>query len=178
MAVANKPDGRGCGFFDSYRLKPALSSHATWSAVHDAVHGWFPKLLNSELHDETTNGQMGGAIVHDPLEKSGVVFETKFPMPDDLDALTEDSKPCVVVLDDWMNRNLEDPGYVDVFTKLAYHHRLMLFVTQQVLFPPQRQVVALLSNASGFFLFKFSTELASVRQFLSRFMQGAELSQA
>ena len=28
------------------------------------------------------------AIVHDPLEKSGVVFETKFPTPDNLDMLT------------------------------------------------------------------------------------------
>ena len=57
------------------------------------------------------------AMVHDPLEKSGVVLEMRFSMPDDLDVLGEDRKPCVVVLDDWMNRILEDPGYVDVFTK-------------------------------------------------------------
>ena len=67
--------------------------------------------------------------MHDPLEKSGVVLETKFPTPDDLDGWR------VVVLDDWMNRIFEEPGYVDVFTKLVYHRHLMLFVTQQVLFP-------------------------------------------
>ena len=78
-------------------------------------------------------------IVHDPLE----------------DPLLEDGKPRMVVLDDWMNRILEDPGYVDVFTKLVHHCCLMLF-------PPQRQAVALRSNRSGFFLFKVSTELASV----------------
>ena len=48
-------------------------------------------------------------IMHDLLEKSGVVFETKFPTPDDLDALTEDGNR-MVVLDDWMNRILvQDP---------------------------------------------------------------------
>ena len=61
------------------------------------------------------------AVVHDRLEKSGVVFETKFPTPDDL----EDGKTRVLVLVDWMNRILEEPGYVDVFTKLVHHHRLM-----------------------------------------------------
>ena len=59
------------------------------------------------------------AMVHDPLEKSSVVFDVS----------------CRVVLDDRMNRILEDPGYVDVFTKLVHHRHLMLFVTQQVLFP-------------------------------------------
>ena len=47
------------------------------------------------------------AVVHDPLEKSGMVFETRFPTPDDLDALSEGSKARVVVLDDWI---LEEPG--------------------------------------------------------------------
>ena len=118
------------------------------------------------------------AVVHDLLEKSGVVFETRFPTPDDLEALSEDSKLRVVVLDDWMNRILEEPGYVDMFTKLVHHRRLMLFVIQQVLFPPQRQAVSLRSNASVFFLFKFSTELGSVRRLLSHFLHGAELTQA
>ena len=70
-------------------------------------------------------GSAYDAVVHDPLEKSGVLLETKFPTPDDLDALTEDGKPCVVVLNDWMNMILEEPGYVDVFTKLVHHRRLM-----------------------------------------------------
>ena len=72
------------------------------------------------------------AIMHAPVEESGMVFETKFPTPDNLGTLTEDGKPRVVVLDDWMNRILEDPGYVEVFTTLVHHRCLMLFVTQQV----------------------------------------------
>ena len=130
--------------------------------------------------DEVTyfTGSDFDAIVHDPLEKSGVMFETRFPTPEDLDAFSEDGKPRVVVLDDWMNRIREDPGYVDVFTKLVHHRRLMLFVTQKVLFPRQCQAVALWWNASGFFLFKFSTELGSVRRFLLRFLHGAQLTQA
>ena len=49
------------------------------------------------------------AMVHDPLDKSGVVFNTRFPMPNDLDALSKDRKPHVVVLHDWMNRIFEEP---------------------------------------------------------------------
>ena len=32
----------------------------TTAVVHDAVHGWFSRLLNGERHDETTNGEVGG----------------------------------------------------------------------------------------------------------------------
>ena len=56
-----------------------------------------------------------------------------------------------------MNRILEDPGNVDVFTKLVHHRRLVLFVTQQVLYLRRCQALALCSNSSGFFLFQFST---------------------
>ena len=118
VAVANKPDRRGCWFFDSYGLKPTCYRPLLWrrlkacrantedyqhdqstvcgdyalfflrlfhatppsrfswvdlrryfdphddaendAAVHDAEHGWFPKLLNGQRHDETTHGQVGG----------------------------------------------------------------------------------------------------------------------
>ena len=30
------------------------------TAVLNVVHGWFPRLLNGEGHDEMTNGQVGG----------------------------------------------------------------------------------------------------------------------
>ena len=45
------------------RLRPYFDPHDDAEndvAVHDAVHVWFPKLLNGERHDKTTNGQVGG----------------------------------------------------------------------------------------------------------------------
>ena len=118
VAVANKPDGRECWFFDLYRLKPTRYRPLLWqllnkcqintedyqqdhssvcgnyalfflwlfhttpradvrryfdphddaendAAIHNTVHGWFPRLLNSERHDDpkTANGQGGGHAI-------------------------------------------------------------------------------------------------------------------
>ena len=107
--------------------------------------------------------------IFDDLEKRGVIFHHEYPYYEKLKTITEDAQPRIVVIDDFMADIYQDPKMIDFLSQMVHHHNLLVFVTQQALFPISPSAVSLRSQCTGMVLFNFSTENVQVRQMLAKF---------
>ena len=59
---------------------------------------------------------------------------------------------------------------IDILTKMVHHLNLLLFITQQALYPRLINATALRSQASGFSFFHFPAEHNALRQWFHKFL--------
>ena len=92
----------------------------------------------------------------DTIEKeAGVKFYSTFPTKRQIEELVQNNKKTkkqtttILIFDDWMNQLYKSDDMVDVLTKMVYHLNLLVFITQQVLYPRSINATALRSQASG-----------------------------
>ena len=100
------------------------------------------------------------------LEKEGgVKFYSTFPTKRQIEKLVQNNKKTkkqtttILIFHDWMNQLYKNDDMVDVLTKMVYHLNILVFITQQALYPRSINATALRSQAWGFFssIFRQST---------------------
>ena len=99
------------------------------------------------------------------LEKeAGVKFYSTFPTKRQIEKLVQNNKKTkkqttILIFHDWMNQLYKNDDMVDVLTKMVHNLNILVFITQQALYPRLINATALRSQAWGFFssIFQQST---------------------
>ena len=100
-------------------------------------------------------------------------FYSTFPTKGQIDELVQNNKKItttILIFDDWMNQLYKSDEMGDVLTNMVHHLNLLVFLTQQALYPRSRNATALRSQASGFLLFQFPAERNALRQWFHKFL--------
>ena len=98
-------------------------------------------------------------------KEAGVKFYSTFRTKRRIEKLVQNNKKTkkqtttILIFDDWMNQLYKNDDMVDVLTKMVHHLNLLVFITQQALYPRSINATALRSQAWGFFssIFRQST---------------------